>query len=477
MRKHLMFVSLSVMAMATLPSLAMAETLQGALAKAYDTNPSITGARAEQRANDENVPIARSAGLPDASLSGGLNQDLLRTGDNTRVASTRIGVTAPIYTGGFVKNSVGAAKARVEAGRANLRGVEADLFGAVVSAYMDVIRDEAIVGLNQTQVKVLGVNLEATKDRFEVGDLTRTDVAQSEARLSLARGQLEQAEAQLVSSREQYVNLVGDEPGRLETPPGLPNLPLSADAAVVTALDNNPDLVAAIKAREAAGYDVGTARASRMPRVQGVADGSYSNGLGSIRLAPSQSQHSVGAGVQASFPLFQGGGPSAQIRQAQARRSQSIEQVIRVERAIVAQTRSGFAVWQASNAVIKSSEKAVSANKLALEGVRAENSVGTRTILDILDAQRELLNSEVTLVTAKRNAYVAGFQLLTAMGQAEARDLGLEVGALYDPTINYNRVEKIIWDWQKDPEPNLVSTRTVDTTAQTPAISSSSKKK
>jgi outer membrane protein len=476
MSKSLFSIRMLALAL-SLPSIASGETLQGALAKAYGTNPTLAGARAEQRANDENVPIARSRGLPDASLSGGLNQDLLRTGDNTSIFSSRIGVTAPIYTGGLVRNSVNAAKARVEAGRANLRGTEADLFTAVVGAYMDVIRDEAIVSLNQAQVKVLGVNLEATKDRFEVGDLTRTDVAQSEARLSLARGRLELASAQLVSSREQYVNLVGDEPGQLDTPPTLPNLPLSTDSAVITALDNNPDLAAAIKVREAAGYDVGTARASRMPRVQGVADAAYNNGLGSIRLAPSQSSHSVGAGVQATLPLFQGGAPSAQIRQAQARKSQAIEQVVLVERGIVARTRASYSVWQASNAVIKSSEKAVSANKLALEGVRAENSVGTRTILDILDAQQELLNSEVTLVTAERDAYVAGFRLLASMGHAEARDLGLEMGPLYDPSANYNRVEKIIWDWQKEPDPGVASTRTVDTKAQTPAVSRRSAKK
>ncbi len=477
MRVRFLKVSLMAIAIAAVPRAVSAETLQGALAKAYETNPTLTGARAQQRANDENVPIARSRGLPDASISGGLNQDLLKTGDNTRILSTRIGVNAPIYNGGFVKNSVGAAKARVEAGRANLRSTEADLFTAVVGAYMDVIRDQAVVALNQTQVKTLGVNLEATKDRFEVGDLTRTDVAQSEARLALSRGRLEQAEAQLISSREQYVNLVGDEPGELEPPPALPNLPSSPEAAVNTALADNPDLVAALRAREAAGYDVGTARSARMPRVQGTADAGYNNGLGSIRGGFGQSSHSVGAGVQASFPLFQGGATSAQIRQAQARKSQSIEQVIQVERGIVAQTRSSYAFWQASNAVIKSSEKAVSANKLALEGVRAENSVGTRTILDILDAQQELLNTEVTLVSAKRDAYVAGFRLLASMGQAEARNLGLDSGSLYDPTINYNRVEKIIWDWQKDPEPTVAATRTVDTAVQTPTISRSSVKK
>jgi outer membrane protein len=465
---------------ALLSGAASAETLRDALVKAYQTNPTMTAARAGQRANDENVPIARARGLPDADVSGGFNQSLFETGDNTRNLSTRISASAPIYTAGLVKNSVAAAKARVEAGRANLRGTEADLFTAVVAAYMDVIRDQAIVGLNQTQVKVLGVNLEATKDRFEVGDLTRTDVAQSEARLSVARGRLEQAEAQLISSREQYVNLVGDEPINLQQPPQLPNLPLTVDSAVDVALESNPDLIAAAKAREAAGYDINVARTSRMPRVQGVADGSYTHFLGSRSTGPfgpsAQSNHSVGAGVQASFPLFQGGAASAQIRQAQARKSQAIEQVIAVERGVIAQTRSSYAFWHATREVIKSSQKAVSASKLALEGVRAENSVGTRTILDILDAQQELLNAEVLLVTAERDSYVAGFRLLASMGQAEARDLGLDAGPLYDPTVNYERVRRIIWDWQNDPEPGTAATRTVDTAPQTPTIARKSAK-
>jgi outer membrane protein len=182
-----------------------------------------------------------------------------------------------------------------------------------------------------------------------------------------------------------------------------------------------------------------------------------------------QGQHSVTAGVQATIPLFQGGGLGAQVRQSQARLSQATERVIEIERAVIAQTRAAYASWQASNDVIRSSEKQVSANQLALEGVRAENSVGSRTILDILDAEQELLNSQVQLVSARRNAYVAGFALLSAMGKAEYQDLGLDGGALYDPNVNYQRVRKSIWDWDSDPTPQPVATRTVDTQPQTPA--------
>ena len=154
------------------------------------------------------------------------------------------------------------------------------------------------------------------------------------------------------------------------------------------------------------------------------------------------------------------------MRQSQALQSQSIEQEIEVERNIIAQTRSAYASWQASIQSIESNQKAVEAANLSLEGVRAENSVGSRTILDILNAEQEALNARVQLVSARRNAYVAGFSLLAAMGHAEADDLNLETGALYNPMVNYERVKGKWFDWDFDPAPRSQATRTVDTPAQ-----------
>jgi outer membrane protein len=456
-----------------------AETLRDALVKAYKTNPTLTGARAEQRANDENVGIAAARGLPSADVSGSYTENVKLPSNSffspPRQGAGRLNFNVPIYQGGSVKNSIRAADARIDAGQASLRGTEASLFSNVVASYMDVLRDEAIVSLNRAQVGVLGVNLQATKDRFEVGDLTRTDIAQSESRLAVAQSQLEGVQAQLISSRERYVQLVGEAPGALDQPPILPNLPESPDAAVNTALADNPDLDAAKKAAVATGYDINVAKASRLPRLSGVADGIYSTALGSLNpqaLAGGarNDSTSASAGLQFTIPLYQGGGPAAQVRQAQARSSQALERVIEAERSVIAQTRSAYASWRASNAVIKSSETAVSAATLSLEGVRAENSVGSRTILDILNAEQELLNAQVQLVSARRNAYVAGFTLLAAMGQAEAGDLGLEAGPLYDPQVNYNRVHHKIWDWDSDPAPKPMATRTVDTPAQLPSI-------
>lgn len=455
---------------------AMADTLRDAFIETYNSNPTLTAARAGQKAINEGVPLAKAAGRPDASANASYSEQFPRApSDGSSFAPDRIGnfqitASAPIYTGGAVKNSVAAAENRVEAGFASLRATESAIFSAVVAAYMDVIRDEAVVELNRAQVGVLQVNLEATKDRFEIGDLTRTDVAQSEARLALAISNMESVRANLIRSKENFIQLVGRAPGALEAPPPLPNLPTEPNTAVAVALDSNPDIIAAREQREAAAFDRRAANASRLPVVQGFTTGNYSNNFGSINTGPrpaaDKSETSGQIGLRATIPLFQGGEPGARIRQAQARLSQAQELEIAAEREAIAQTRAAFASWKASQDVIAASERAVAANELSLEGVRAENSVGNRTILDILNAEQELLQSKVQLVTARRNAYVAGFSLLAAMGRAEARDLGLDGGPLYDPVVDYDAVRNKWSDWSSQPDPATIATRTVDTPAQ-----------
>jgi outer membrane protein len=239
---------------------------------------------------------------------------------------------------------------------------------------------------------------------------------------------------------------------------------------VDVALKDNPTLLAAAKASEAAGYDIGVARSNRLPKVSVNVGGNYYNYLGSLGsgtgVAIGQTGTSSTVGLGLTLPLYQGGRPAAQIRQAQDARLQAIERVTETERGVISQARSAYAVWKSSLEVIASSEVAVNANKLSLEGVRAENSVGNRTILDILNAEQELLNSQVTLVTARRDAYVAGFALLAAMGRAEARSLGLDGGPLYDPVAHYKSVRGRISDFSSDPDPAVTGTRTNATRPQ-----------
>ena len=470
-----LFLLCGALAPMVLPAAAGADTLRDALARAYRDNPTLTGQRASLRATDENVPLAKSQGRPSLTTTTTVNENLIRSGNSfttpERVLQAQIGVTVPVYTGGRVSNAVRAAETRVAAGEASLRGVESSVFTDVVSAYNNVLRDEAIVGLNAQNVRVLETNLRASRDRFEVGDLTRTDVAQSEARLALARAQLQSVQATLIGSREGYVRLVGTAPGVLEPPPALPGLPATPDDAVTVALENNPSLIAARRARDASEFDVRAAKANRMPQLGVTAGQSYFNYLGSLGagsggLGIGQTGAATSAGVSVSLPLFQGGRVGALTRQAQALRGQAIEQTTAVERQVIASARSAYAIWRSSQEVIASAEAAVSANKLSLEGVRAENSVGTRTILDILNADQELLNSQVTLVTARRDAYVAGFALLAAMGRAEARDLGLDGGPLYDPTVNYRAVRGSWNDWDNGKRADPVAPTTAATAAQ-----------
>ena len=175
-------------------------------------------------------------------------------------------------------------------------------------------------------------------------------------------------------------------------------------------------------------------------------------------------------GLSLNLPLYQGGLPAAQIRQAQARQSEALENGIGTERQVVQTVRAAYVAWKASIAIIASAESAIVANTLSLEGVRAENSVGTRTVIEVLNAEQELNNSRVLLATARRNAYVAAFTLLAAMGSAEARDLSLDGLTLYDPKVNARAARGSYFDWSGRPVPAQRSTRTVDTVPQTATI-------
>ena len=442
-----------------------ATTLTDALLATYAGNPTLTEQRAQLRATDEQAAIARAGGRPtlgaNASYTQGINGLRALQGYNeslTAGAEFRL----PLFQGGRVRNAVHAADSRVDSGRQTLRATEGDVLVQAVSAYMDVVRDRAIVELNVNNVKVLQTNLDATNDRFQAGDLTRTDVAQSQARLEDGRSQLTSAKSNLTTSEENYRRVIGLGAGSLDQPPPLPVLPETADKAEDTAINSNPDIAAAAAAVKAARYDVSTARSSRMPSVAASVGTNYyrysgfaGNGLGVPvgNISGDASQ----AGVTLTVPLYQGGLPSAQVRQAQAFESAAIERETATERQVIANARSAFSTYQAALEVIRSSQEALKANTLALEGVRAEQSVGERQVLDVLNAEQELLGSQVTLVSAQRDAYVAGFALLNAMGLVDYKHLGLQGGALYDPAMNYRHAIHVVGDWSSNPTPQPVA--------------------
>lgn len=470
--------AVSAALLACLPVSALAETLRGALLKAYRTNPDLNAARARLRATDENVAIAKSFGRPQATGAASMTQDYDRLGrfrDRGRTLTGSGAISLPLYSGGAVSNSVRAAKARVVASRADLRNLEGDVFAAVVAAYQDVVRDAYVITLNENQVHVLETDFGGSKDRFEAGDLTRTDVAQSEARLANARSQLVSARGALVRSRENYRQLVGDWPVDLELPPALPVLPANADAAVAVGLANAPELAASAATEQAAGYDVGVARAERLPTLSAQASAAYTTYLGSadrvfgVRGA-SNEQSNASIGLAATLPIYQAGRPAARVRQARALEDESSEQSVSVERAVVARVRSAYSDREVALAVIKANEAAVAANALALRGTRAENNAGTRLLIDVLNAQQELLISEVQLVVARRDEYVAGFNLLNAMGRGDLVSLDLSSGTLYDPVPNYVRANQSLSDWNDGrDQPAQATPTTSDTPVDAPA--------
>ncbi len=471
--------SAALLALCLLPSVARADNLRDALEAAYRTNPTLLGSRADLRATDEQVPIAEAPGKPNANSTVQYTDypviSINNYGAPSRALNASANLNVPIYQGGAVRNAVKAAKTRVTAGQADLRGTESSIFSQTVAAYMDVVQNEAIVGLNRNNIEVLTVNLQATRDRFEIGDLTRTDVAQSESRLSLARGDTRNAEATLAAARETYIRLVGKVPSNLQPPPPLPGLPASAEDAVTIALDDNPDILGAQQRSKAARYDVKVAGASRLPQIGLFANGGYDNYFGTLGAGVggtfTQTDKTAQVGVRASLPLYQGGLPAAQRRQAQDRESSTLEDEVATERSVIAQVRSAYSSWTASQEIITSSQSAVDAANLSLEGVRAENSVGNRTILDILNAEQELLSAQVRLVQARRNEYVAGFSLLAAMGKAQARDLGIAEGAQYDPTIDARRAAHSWLDFDDRRAPQAQATRTSGTPVQSGNVS------
>lgn len=457
---------------------ASADTLQHALEAAYANNPTLTGQRANVRVADENVPIARSAGMPTLEGTATYQENVLQ-GDPApggffsnpdRQLVGGLNATVPLVAFGAVSNGIAAAKARVEASRHGLRSTESELFTAVVAAYMDVLRDEAVVQLNQRNTDVMRFTVRETRERENAGNRGPTDVAQAEARLSLAESQLETAQARLISSREQYIRLVGNAPGTLAPPPPLPTMPASADQAVEVALQNNPSLETAQAQQRAAAYDVNVADAGRYPRLNAIGGLNQYDYLGSLASGTGPRNRDQGTtafvGVQLRVPFFDGGRSAAELRQAQARQALTGEQTLEAERKVVADARSTFATWQASNRVVQSAERGVRANERVLAGMRAETNAGVRPLLDRLNAEQELLNAEVTKVTAERDAYVAGFDLLAAMGRAEARDLQFDASRLYDPTVNYERVENRLVEWERAPAPVPVGTSTASVPPQ-----------
>ena len=443
----------SLLALTTMLSgsfVASAESLEEALAAAYESNPQLMAQRAALRAVDEGLSRSKAGFLP--SLEGSYthtrsdqtSQEDGAAAKNSNSQSDRMNVTASqnLFRGFQDRNSVKQARSTVMAGRAQLQSVEQQILLEAVTAYMNVVRDEAVVELNKNNVQVLERQLQASQDRFRVGEVTRTDVAQSEARLEGSKSQLLSAEAGLAASRAQYRRVVGRSPATLETPKVKPSLPDNLDGAIEAAMELSPGVAAARYNEESArrGVDVATGALSPSVNLQASWQRSDVNtGFGSTQLNPGDTVTKQ-ALVQVTVPFYAGGARHSDVRRAKQLRSQRMMDIRQAER--VAQ-ENVFVAWDQYRAAvgqITSTEAQVRASSIALEGVRQEAYVGSRTTLDVLNAEQELLNARVARVRAQRDEFVAAYSLVSATGRLTAEDLNLGV-TRYDPSAYSDKVD------------------------------------
>ncbi len=437
----------AVVALGIMP--AQAESLKEALATAYQNNPILEAQRAGVRAEDENVSQALSGYRPTVTGSATASTERTRNffdpagGKQTLKPITAVvSAEQPIFRSFRTYNAVKESKTRVEAARSGLVSTEQDILLNTVAAYMDVLRDQAVLDLRRNNVQVLDRQLGASRDRFEVGEITRTDVAQSEARKSGSISSRTAAEADLTASRVAYARIVGNAPGTLEQPEPMGALPESEERAIEIALAENPDLQAARLEEEAARQAISTAKSELGPEFSVVAQYEYAED----QFVSGFSASTTSIMAKARVPIYAAGVTSSRIRQAKQINAQRRMQAIETEREIREAVSRAWEQLRAARAIIVSSEAQVNANKIALEGVRQEQEVGSRTTLDVLDAEQEALDAEVELVRARRDEYVASFQLLSAMGRATARSLNLPV-EYYEPARYYDHATSSWFGW------------------------------
>lgn len=454
---------------------ASAETLADAIALAYQNNPTLQAQRATQRALDENYVQARSGWRPTLNLAasatynetripaaaGGAGSGVDRNGDGvpdiipgqiSETNSSRIGLTfnQPIWTGGRVAASVNAANADVLAGRENLRRVEAQVLTSVIQAYSDTRRDQETLRIRQENVNVLTRQLQESQARFDVGEVTRTDVAQSQARLSQAQALLQSAIAQLAITRATYATLVGQNPGELAPEPSLAFLlPTDPNDAYKIAEEFNPQLRAQEFTEQASRARIAGARAERMPSISASATYGFSGPAIPDRPADVFQRdlytRGISGTISATVPLFNGGLTSSRIRQAVERNNTDRITIEGVRRNVLQSVTAFWSQLIAARANISSSDEQVRAAKIAAEGTRQEQQVGLRTTIDVLNAEQELRQAELNAVTSRRDEYVAAANVLAVMGRLEGKNLVPSVPQ-YDAAKNFRKL-RITWGW------------------------------
>ena len=440
----------SLAASARLSQPGVPHTLAEALAATYANQPALQAERAKLRSTDENVPQALAGWRPTVVMAGtagygdGFSRiysrssgTFLNAQTDRLIGTAQATLSQPIYNGGKTQANINRAKNQVIAERANLIAQEQTSFINVVNAYVGVIQAQQLLALNVNNEQVLAKQLQATNDRFRVGEITRTDVAQAQAALAQATSQRQVAEGNLQTARGTYQQVVGYlPPGDLVEPQPLALPTKTEQDATVLAANNNPVVVAALFNDAAAKDAVDVAFSQLLPQVSFQGQIFQSNNS-AARSTQTNGYQAVG---QLSVPVYQGGAEYSAVRQAKQSEQQTSKQVDDARRTAVQNTVQAWETLAAQKASADSNREAIRANQIALEGVEREAIVGSRTTLDVLNAQQALLNSQVTLVQNLAQLVTASYQVASAIGRLTARDLHLPV-PLYDETAYYNAVK------------------------------------
>ena len=427
-----------------------ADTLETALAKAYENNPALKSVRASTMAVDENVALAKSGYRPTLSIDGGYSETNISTNDRINGNATKdvdgynrilsATISQPIFNGFKTINSVSSAKSYVKAAQASLMNTEQNVLLSASIAYLDVLRDEAIVKLQKNNEKLLKKELDETRERFKVGEVTTTDVSQAEASYASAQSQRISAEGNLEASKAVYEQIIGVAPKDVKDPQNIEKLfPKSMEEALKYAESNNFSVIAAKQNLKAKKYDVKASRGDLLPSVNAYATAQTIKAE-NYMYDKNPTTDAVEVGVNFSVPLYNAGASRAKIRQSKYYQRQAREDLMNAEDKLRSDITSYWEYLSANKAKIKSVKSQIKAYQVALDGVREEEALGNRTVLDVLNQYQFLLNSEVEEVTTRHDYYVSGLGLLQAMGKLTAKDLKLDV-ELYDANAKYKETK------------------------------------
>ena len=423
---------------------ASAESMAAAMASAYTNNPDMNSARAQLRAIDEGVPQAKSGYRPRITASGDFGYSTTRnflsptwsTATNPRGVS--LSVEQPLFLGFRTQNSVKMAETSVKAAREQLKLVEASTLLDAVTAFMGVIKAQVVVNLTAQNIQFLREQVRAAQDRLNVGEGTRTDVAQTEARLSSGMSDYAAAVASLNQAIATYVQVIGHKPQSLGAVDGIQKLiPRTLDEALQIAMRSHPSIVSGLYNIDVASWNVRIAEGSLLPSISLQGSVSHRDATSPVPGSWSDTA-SITAGL--SMPLYQGGEVASKVRELKETLGQRRIELDSTRAQVRQQLISAWGSLDAAVAQVKAAADQVSAEQLVLSGVIEERRVGQRTTLDVLNAQQDLLNAQVAQVTAQYNRVVAAYTLVAAIGRLDAQTLGLAV-AVYDPTAHYDDVK------------------------------------